>query len=252
MNSEMIHTPSSLDVTLDEVRRTGAGVIEGVFGPDEVARARQLIMDHADAMPNTRPYPGARHLAGFHRFPALEPLHRMLTGNPLVQAAMAGLCGGSYRTIGLSDITVDRSQQWHKDLLRGEFTRYLGEPPYCPAWHGTVFKVIAYLQDTRSLRIVPGSHRVDIDLANDAAAIPSTETATQAIAASLGDAVIIDICTTHCGSPESVFLEADKGAPPKILVSTVFGRSQAPLTDRLELGNAARMNHWTRRHQPAL
>lgn len=212
--------------------------------------ARDVVLAHNDRMPNTRPYAGARHLAGFHRFPALEPLHHMLSGNEHVKNAMARLCGDHYRTIGLSDITVNRSQQWHKDLLRGDFTVYLGDPPYCERWHGTVFKVIAYLQDSDSLKIVPGSHRVDIDLASDDAAIPPPDTTVSTVKAAAGDAVIIDICATHRGSPESVFIEAGADITPKILVSTVFGRSEAPLTDRLEFGNAARLDRWTRRNKP--
>ena len=243
---------SALLADIEQVTESGAGVIRGVFSSGEIAQARDLVTTHLDQMPNTRPFPGARHLAGFHRFPALEPLHRMLSGNPLIQDAMSRLCGASYRTIGLSDITVNRSQQWHKDLLRGKFTSYLGDPPYCARWHGTVFKVIAYLQDSDSLKIVPGSHRMDIDLTSDEPAIPSEDTHLETISAQVGDAVIIDICTTHCGSPESVFFEAAEDAEPKILVSTVFGRSRAPLTDRLELGNAARQDRWTRKHQPSV
>lgn len=252
MNERHETDRSSLNAALAEVRDCGAGILSGVFSQAEISRARALILDHQDDMPNTRPFAGARHLAGFHRFPALEPLHGMLTANALIREAMAGLCGASYQTIGLSDITLNRSQQWHKDLLRGKFAGYLGDPPYCPAWHGTVFKVIAYLQDSDSLKIVPGSHRVDIDLSDDSAAIPAAGTDTQTLKARVGDAVIIDICTTHRGSPESAFMEALADAPAKILVSTVFGKSRAPLTDRLEWGNAARLNHWTRRHQPGL
>jgi hypothetical protein len=233
---------------VERVCESGAAVFPAVFEPDQIAWAREVVLSHREFMPNTRPTRSSRHLAGFHRFPALEPLHVMMTGNEAVRSIVENLCGPGARTIGLSDITVNRSQQWHKDLLRGEFRRHLGEGPYCPRWHGSVFKVIVYLQDSASLRIVPGSHRTDIDLENDDGAIPDNESNVVMLPVNAGDAVVIDICTTHRGSVEEAFASPNAEADPKILVSTVFGRQGAPLTDRMEQGNAMRLSHWMSTH----
>lgn len=230
------------------IRQDGAAVFPGVFQPDQIAWARRVVLDHLDHMPNTRPFAGSRHMAGFHRFPSLEPLHSMLTGSPAVRDIMRRLCGERARTIGISDITVNRSQQWHKDLLRGQFRQHLGSGPCCADWHGTVFKVIVYLQDSSSLKIVPGSHRRDIDLESDEHAVPVDESSVLPVPARAGDAVVIDICTTHRGSPEQAFSAGESTGAAKILVSTVFGRHGAPLTDRMELGNAVRLTSWTSRH----
>jgi hypothetical protein len=237
---------------LARVRQDGAAVFPSVFAPDQIAWARDVVLSHREFMPNTRPTRSSRHLAGFHRFPTLEPLHVMLTGNETVRRMIEHLCGPHARTIGLSDITVNRSQQWHKDLLRGEFRRHLGDGPHCARWHGSVFKVIVYLQDSTSLRIVPGSHRADIDLGNDEAAIPDDELSVVTLPAKAGDAVVIDICTTHRGSVEAAFASPEAEANPKILVSTVFGRHAAPLTDKMERGNAFRLSRWMSAHLGAV
>lgn len=243
---QTVHCPAPS--TLSELRDVGAAVVPGVFSEAQIEAARERVLGHRDLLRNTRPTPSAGHLAGFHRYPDLEPLHAMLTGHPVIRDAMESLCGPGVRTIGLSDITVNRSQQWHKDLLRGDFQELLGHDRPCEAWHGHVFKVIVYLQDSRSLQVVPGSHREDICLDSDEYAIPGGDVPLRNLEARSGDIVLIDICTTHRGSTESAFATEDAERHPKILVSTVFGRADSPLTRRMELGNLHRQAAWMKRH----
>lgn len=238
-------TATSTSAT-DSVRTSGVCVLPGVLGPAEVAEARRAVLAHRDLLRNTRPTPTAGHLAGFHRYPELEPLHAMLTGHPTLRAAVAELCGPHARAIGMSDITVDRSQPWHKDLLRGAFQAHLGVDDPCRRWHGTVFKLLAYLQPSSSLAVVAGSHRRDVDLSSDAHAVPGPGDEVVSVPVEAGDVVVLDICTTHRGSDEADF--AAPGADPKILVSTVLGAAGSELTDRMELGNAVRLADWVRRN----
>ncbi len=93
-------------------------------------------------------------MASFHRFPGLEPVHTLLTGNAKVAVVLTELLEPALRTIGMSDITVNRSQQWHKDLLRGKFSRYVADENPCANHSGKLFKVILYLQDSASLLVV--------------------------------------------------------------------------------------------------
>jgi uncharacterized protein YjlB len=221
-------------------------VLRAVFDPAEVAEARRLVLAHRHLLRNTRPTPTAGHLAGFHRYPELEPLHAMLTQNPVLRSCVAELCGPCARTIGMSDITVDRSQPWHKDLLRGAFRDHLGVDDPCARWHGTVVKLLAYLQPSASLAVVVGSHRHDLDLRSDAHAVPGADDEVVSVPVEAGDVVVLDVCTTHRGSDEADFDVS--GADPKILVSTVVGAAGSELTARLELGNAVRLADWMRRH----
>ena len=236
-----------VDDVVAAVHRTGVAVVRSAFDPGEIDEARRTVLAHRHLMKNTRPTPSSRHLAGFHRYPALEPLHRLITGNRPTQEVMIRLLGADLRTIGLSDITVNRSQQWHKDLLRGNYRHHLGDGDVCAQHHGTVFKVIAYLQDSSSLQFVPGSHRQDIPLESDEFAIPPDDAAVSRVEVRAGDAVIVDICTTHRGSTEDAFASPDVADHPRILVSTVFGRAECDFVDRLELGNAERLAAWQRR-----
>jgi len=232
---------------VSRVRHEGVAVLPGVFSPAAISEARRLVLQHRHLLKNTRPTPSAGHLAGFHRYVPLEPLHLMLTGNPVVQGCMRELCGEGFRTLGLSDITVNRSQQWHKDLLRGEFEHFLDTDEPCRQFHGTVFKVILYLQDSSSLKYLPGSQRQDIPLGSDADAIPEAGRRVETVTARAGDAVIIDICTTHRGSEESAFDSEETERSPKMLISTVFGAADSKLTDRMERGNTERLMAWMAR-----
>ena len=242
---------SSADVehVVDLVKQSGVAVLRGAFGADELAAARRTVEAHTGLMKNTRPNPSAMHLAGFHRFPALEPLHQLITGNRATREIITRLLGADHRTIGLSDITINRSQQWHKDLLRGRFSHHIGDEHSCERDHGKVFKVIAYLQDSSSLHFVPGSHRHDISLESDLFAIPDEDAAVTRVETQLGDAVIIDICTTHRGSPEEAFQSALAEQQQRILVSTVFGGADCDFTRRMELGNAERLSVWPHPHR---
>jgi hypothetical protein len=238
----------SFSGNLQLAKQYGLAVLPGIFTSADIETARSLVLDNLQLMPNTRSIPSSRHLAGFHRYPVFEPLHLMLTGNSMVRESMLELCGHGYRTIGLSDITVNRSQQWHKDLLRGSFRKYLESDNVCASSHGKLFKVIAYLQDSSSLRYVPGSHKVDIPLDNDEYAVPYDRDAVETVSVLAGDAVIIDICTTHRGSQDSAFSSDEAAANPRILISTVFGVGESAFTDLMELGNAARLGDWMKRN----
>jgi len=246
--SRPLQNPECHPETHASLAERGAAVLPGAFSDADVQAARRRVLGNLHLAKNTRAFPGARHLAGFHRFPSLAPLHALLTENEAVRAFLRAHCGEELRTIGLSDITVDRSQQWHKDLLRGAYRHEIDHPEPCAAYNGHVFKVIFYLQDTNSLAIVPGSHRQDISLEDDSYAIPAPGTPVETLHVEAGDAVIIDICTTHRGSTDEAFEAHTADTPAKILVSAVFGRPGAALTDAMERGNARRQADWLKRH----
>ena len=76
----------TMSSTVVDVRTSGVGVLRGVFRPEEVAETRRAVLEHRDLLRNTRPTPTAGHLAGFHRYASLEPVHTMLSQDPRVQA----------------------------------------------------------------------------------------------------------------------------------------------------------------------
>jgi hypothetical protein len=230
-----------------EATDRGVAVIRGALTSEEIANARRAVEANLHLLRNTRTTPSAGHLAGFDRYPALEPLHHLLTGNERVRRHAAALCGRDAHTIGLSDITINRSQPWHKDLLRGRFAVHLGVDDPCRRWHGTVYKFLAYLQPSASLQVVVGSHWQDIPLTDDSEAIPDEGAEVRAIPVQAGDVVVLDICATHRGADESAYCGSEAFEDSKILVSTVFGNPDSPLTGLLETGNAIRLAAWTDR-----
>lgn len=231
-----------------ELHARGYCVLKSVFTPAAVASARHLVLANLSLFKNTRPTPSSAHLAGFHRFPALEPLHTLITGNSLILAMMDAACGGDQvQTIGLSDITVNRSQPWHKDLLRGKFKQYLQGVPIYSAGHG-LYKALVYLQAGASLRVMPGSHLQASPLDSDKDSEPGDDDLVEVVPVEAGDVVIMDIRLNHRGSPEQAFHGDAVVDNPKILVSTVFGACNNPLTHAMEEGNFHRLMDWMARH----
>lgn len=239
---------------MDELAALGANgfcVVPRVFDVPAIDRMRGTILANAGIMSNTRPTETARHLAGFHRFPDLEAIHTALSTDPRLRGVLDRVYrGGQMIALGLSDITINRSQPWHTDLLRGAYAKHL-TPEIC--WDTAeppCLKALAYLQDGTSLHIATGSHRVPIALSDDRSAVPAADAAIESIAAKAGDVILMDIRTIHRGSTEAEMAGKSLGADAKILVSTVFGDRYSRLTRAMQTGNAERTVDWDVRHRP--
>lgn len=229
------------------VRSHGVGVLRQVLTLPEVAAIRQTILTNVDRMKNTRPARQSRHLAGFHRFAEFAWIHDAILEQSRINQVLEALSEGPIRAIGLTDITVDRSQPWHKDLLRGPFEHFLDDADIWGGRSGQVFKVLVYLQDSSSLKVIRGSHATEASLRSDHHVIPCDDDRVDTIHVQAGDVVIMDLRLTHRGSFEHEFQERKPGDASKILVSTVLGNAGNELTDRMEEGNASRQRHWDER-----
>jgi hypothetical protein len=234
---------------LQELRWDGITVLKGVFDRETVDRSREQVMQHWSLYKNTRPTPSSRHLAGFHHYPELESLHNLLAGNKKVLNFIKLVLGGQARSIGLSDITINRSQHWHTDLLRGKYEPYLNGVDIWDRECAGVYKLMMYLQDGTSLKIVRGSHRVPVLLEKDEYAEPGASADVRDISFKAGDVVVMDIRTSHRGSTEEVFLSGAYDDHPKILVSTALGLDGGKLTAAMEFGNARRLLDWQDRYR---
>ncbi len=60
----------------------------------------------------------------------------------------------------------------------------------------------------------------------------------------MGDAVILDICTTHRGSAEEAFSSLEPGDRGRILVSTVISAVDCRFAHQMESGVAVRVCDW--------
>lgn len=234
---------------LVNLKQDGFVVLPNVFSHEQIAFARKTILDNIHLLKNTRPTVSSRHLAGFHRHPALEILHCMLATNSEIRGFINDALGGMDSvTIGLSDITINRSQEWHCDLLRGEFSSYLNEEVCWGPRGGGVYKALLYLQEGKSLATVPGSHVRKTSLDNDQCVIPTDPDSISHVAVNPGDVVIIDLRLIHRGSTEAEMQPLTLADDAKILISTVFGGTDCPLTNAMEVGNFHRLMAWIAKH----
>lgn len=235
-----------------ELRDRGFVVLDGVVPADLVESARSSVLDNLHFLKNTRPNPSAGHSAGFHRHPELEHLHMLVSTNPLANRIISEATGAPrVRSIGLSDITLNRSQPWHVDLLRGQYRRHLNADLCWGSDGGGVFKVLLYLQPGSTLRVLPGAHASPVPLDDDRKVEPQDAAEAEAVAVTSGSLVLMDIRLPHRGSSEEELATPASLQTPKILVSTVLAGSNRPLGAAMERGNLERLLDWDSLHRDA-
>lgn len=236
----------------EELRNKGYVVLQAVHSLPTIEAARATILEQRGLLRNTRPTASSGHRAGFHRLPALEPLHSLVSRPLQIRAVLDAAVGGKgVRTVGLSDITMNRSQGWHRDLLRGPYQGYTDQNLIWNSLHGVLFKALLYLQRSNSLRLIAGSHLRRCRLDSDDDSTPSDEDIIDSPPVEAGDVILMDLRMSHCGSQEKAFAVDEARRHPKLLVSTVFGAIESPLTAQFESGNNVRQADWDRRHEGA-
>lgn len=217
---------------------------------DTIGKARKCVVEHVHLLKNTRPNASSGHVAGFHRYPELEPLHALVSSHaPALDILRVATGSERIRSIGLTDITVNRSQQWHVDLLRGKYQHYLN-PEIC--WGpngGGAYKVLLYLQPGATLRVIPGGHRKPVALDNDRNSEPANAADVVDVAVAAGGIVLMDIRLPHRGSTEEELRNEEFRRNPKILVSTVLAADDKPLAHAMERGNLERLLDWDAAHR---
>jgi phytanoyl-CoA dioxygenase PhyH len=233
----------------ENLRSQGYHIIRSVLPDHVVERFRALTTANLDTMARTRDAEHSRHLAGFHRFPALATLHSEIASNRAIGDTLSDYYEGrAYYAIGLSDITVNRSQQWHTDLLRGAYSEFLKDGSPWVETRGSCIKALVYLQAGNSLRVLPGFHLAPTPLDDPMLdSLARTEDTTE-LNVEAGDVVMMDIRTVHRGATDEEMSEPKLARSPKILVSTVFGLIASAFTQAMQLGNVQRMVDWDRRY----
>jgi hypothetical protein len=232
-----------------DLREQGYAIIPSVFATDEVKALRETVMRNLGLMARTRHISHSYHLAGFHRFDCLFSLHEAIASNERIQRFLHVYYDGQlFETFGLSDITVNRSQHWHTDLLRGKYSDFLADgSPWHEPGHSCI-KALIYLQPGKSLRIVPGTHAAPSPLYDDELEILARNSTPTQPQVGPGDVVMMDIRALHRGATDAEMSNPQLERDPKILVSTVFGKIGSPFTLAMTRGNTERLADWDRRH----
>jgi Phytanoyl-CoA dioxygenase (PhyH) len=237
----------SLEQT-NQCKYLGYGLLQSVFSKFEIEEFRTKIAQSIGMMGQTRSVSHSYHLAGFHRFPSLSTLHGRIVDDQIINGFLSGYFEQKpYYAIGLSDITINRSQQWHTDLLRGQYAGFLAETnPWSPT-SGSCLKALIYLQDGESLQIVPRSHTDRSPLDDNQLANVAETMEVIPVKVKAGDVVMMDIRILHRGSTDEAMSDPSLKQSPKILISTVFGPIASEFAQAMQIGNAHRTADWDRK-----
>lgn len=231
----------------ENLESDGYCILKSVFSDHDVERFRAATVKNLSIMAQTRDVAHSRHLAGFHRFPALTALHSEIASNDVINDFLvAHYAGRAYYAIGLSDITVNRSQQWHTDLLRGRYSDFLKDLSPWARPKDSCIKALVYLQTSNSLRIVPGSHLSPSPLDDVMLDRLAQSQDVAKLEVEAGDVVMMDIRSLHRGATDEEMRKPELADSPKILVSTVFGPIASAFTQAMQFGNTQRMLDWDR------
>lgn len=225
----------------------GYCILPSVFSAADIENFRATAVANLRIMGQTRDIAHSYHLAGFHRFPSLSAIHARIASDEAINKFLSAYYGGSaYCAIGLSDITVNRSQQWHTDLLRGRYSKFLEDGIAWQDSERSCIKALVYLQDGASLGILPGSHLVPSPL--DDSLLDSLARSQDVVWLDVkaGDTVMMDVRMLHRGSTDEEMRRPELAQAPKILFSTVFGSVSSAFTQAMQIGNAHRMVDWDR------
>ena len=229
----------------------GYYILKNIFNSSELENYRKKIFNHIDLFPNTRPSPNSRHLAGFHRYPELVTIHSEILSNNQIKEVFSLISDkGKWISIGLTDITINRSQQWHTDLLRGKYKSYIYTDNLDSINEGGVYKILLYLQEGKNLKVVPKSHKIFSPLNDNSSEKFASQNDIKTLEIGEGDVIIMDIRLQHKGATEDEMMKKELKDNAKILISTVIGESSKELTHQMMLGNAYRQADWDEKHLP--
>jgi len=237
---------------LTDVRQKGFARIPSAFPIATIEDFRNIVIGGLSRMGQTRAVAHSRHLAGFDRFSQFAGIAKAIRENPAVVAFLAAAFGPNKALeIGLTDITVNRSQNWHTDLLRGPYASSLAG---CDPWakdESPCLKVLVYLQPGKSLRLLPGSHLRPSPLDDGQIADSVEQATTMQLDIATGDVVVLDLRTVHRGSTDEEMADPRLAETPKILISMVFGATGSRFAQAMRDGNLCRMAHWDQKFLPS-
>jgi len=227
----------------------GYYILENIFNSSQLKKYRKKIFDHLDLFPNTRPSPNSRHLAGFHRFDELVEIDSDIRSNNKIEDFFNHIgIEEKWIPIGLTDITINRSQHWHTDLLRGKYESHINIDNVYGINGGGVYKILLYLQEGKNLKVIPGSHKVFSPLDDHASESFASQNNVKTLKLNQGDIIIMDIRLQHRGASEDEMMSKELDDNAKILISTVIGRSSKTLTHQMILGNTYRQTDWDEKY----
>lgn len=225
------HWQDTLRHNLDQ---HGFSHLSGIFQRSELESIRQLIDDYCYTEPR-RALPlayGGYSIPNWMDLPEFQDARWLPSDPRLLSMLDVAFNGSKFRFASHNDIGCDFVGVWHKDVLRGEVSKFQECGVWSPDEHGEaheIYKVIMYLQDhdddEESMKVLPGSHRVPVT---------PWETGYLALHPQIGDVVIFDQRLSHAGN--SYYRPYGRG---RVFIQVGFGRANR-FTDEFERGTIER------------
>ena len=227
----------------------GYYILKNIFSASEVKNYRKKIFNNLDLFAKS---PNSRHLAGFHRYPEFISIQNDLLSNNKIQEFFKLIeVGVKWISIELTDITINRSQPWHTDLLRGKYKNYLDLGDVYGSNGGGVYKILLYLQKGKNLKIIPGSHKKLTPLDDSVSEKLASENNVKTVDLGEGDIIIMDVRLQHRGATENEMNSKEFDDNAKILIASVIGDSSKKYTHQMILGNCHRQLDWDEKFLPS-
>jgi len=228
---------------LENLRANGYALITGAMSLNDVDQARSLIKNNLNHFYKTRHHIYSGHLPDFCSNLSLAALNDLLLKNLKLNNYL-NIDKNEYEDIGLNDITLNRSQDWHTDLLRGKYKNFLNDDLCWYKNDGVVYKILWYLQDGESLKVLSGQHTKPRPLESDIYAQPLEKDLITQVKVKSTDLVVMDLRLPHRGSSDSELEHIQSFDASKILVTTVVGKMGHELSNAMKIGNKERTNDW--------
>ena len=218
-----------------QYRQEGFTILRGVFPSHRIDAMAEHVMGYVrcnGSLAHTKALEerGGWYIADFPADPRLRPLLDELNSSPKLQEAVADLLGGpdAYDLLSRSEMYVDWTTGWHRDLPHGSLTLYMGGMPrsFLTArlpnneTHQIV-TVAMYLEDHtdngQGLTVKPKSHRSTRGGYNEST-----------LHSSKGDIVLFSSNLEHRGQPrEFANFERSMDTPHRTVISISYGRRNA-------------------------
>lgn len=234
-----------------ELLEDGLTVVPAAISHRLIDQFRDLIIDNHNLFKRTRSNPSCGHLPGFHHISQFSLLHETIASNHFVVDILAKRYPNcKFESLDLTDITINRSQEWHIDLPRGHYRHFINEDiAWDPILGGGVYKVLLYMQNGKSLKYIKGSHLKKISLVSDDQNILTESGQEKSLKCEKGSLIIMDIRLIHRGSTQSECDQIEANGNIKILASTVVGSKEHALSRQVRAGNSYRHNEWLKLHR---
>ena len=235
--------------------RDGVAVLQRMFMPKEVRRMRELVLSSLSTLPwlgGPRSGFVALDVIGDQALAPLHPVVRAVLENPALHTELSKVMNGSdYVFADMSELQVNRSVGWHRDILHSNEARLQRHDLWGETRYGMV-RFIMYLQshaeDDGALQLVPGSHlsrgctlggRRQPSCSSKIVELPARGAKLRRLRPAEGEAMLFDMRLMHRGHQRDAASYASLDGA-RISLQLTFGLRHNAITEEWREGDRER------------